>query len=83
MGHPFLIRVAAKVGSAATINTRWKSQFGDDLIWTRARIDDQIRAVQAGQVEALAHLRDRLRTIEDWNRQLPDMAEGCGTIPVP
>jgi hypothetical protein len=82
MGSPYVIRVTAKAGSAEIINARWKSLFGEDLIWTKARIAEQLRAVQTGHVEALADLRDKLKKIEDWNRELPDCAEDHGVVPI-
>lgn len=80
MSPPYLIRVAAKADSVATINTRWSARFGEELIWTKARIEEHIQAARSGAIESLAHLREQIRSIEDWNRVLPECAENHGTI---
>ena len=78
---PSLIQLVSKPGRERAINAHYKAELGKEfLIWTRGRIAAQIRAVHTGEVEALSHLRGQLETIEDWNRNLPEMAEGCGSV---
>src|SRR6185437_9290374 len=78
---PALIHLVSKPGRAQAINASYKAEVEDGfLIWTRDRIAARIRAVNAGQVEALNHLRGQLKSIDDWNRKLPEMAEGCGSV---
>jgi hypothetical protein len=78
---PALIHVVSKPGRAQAINASYRAEVENGfLIWTRDRIAAHIRAVNAGQVEALIHLRGQLGSIADWNRELPEMAEGCGSV---
>lgn len=77
----YLIHVIAKPGREEAINAIYRQEIGEDfLIWTKAHIAARIREVNAGKVEALSHLRGKLESIGDWNRQLPEMAEGHGSI---
>lgn len=81
MSQPSVIHVIAKPGRADAINAAYKAEIGEDfLIWTKAHIASRIRAVNAGKVEALFHLKGKLESIHDWNRELPEMAEGCGSV---
>lgn len=81
MSQPSIIQVVAKPGRSEAINACYRQELGEEfLIWTKAHIAERIRAVNAGQVEALSHLRGRLDSIADWNRALPEMAEGRGSI---
>lgn len=78
---PSVIQLVSRPGRERAINAHYKAELGKDfLIWTRAVIAARIRAVNAGEVEALLHLRGQLETIEDWNRALPEMAEGHGSV---
>lgn len=81
MSQLYLIHVTAKPGREEAINAFFQQELGEDfLIWTRAQIAARIRAVNAGELESLAHLRGKLESIADWNLALPEMAEGHGSV---
>jgi hypothetical protein len=81
VSQPSVIRVVAKPGRAEAINAKYRQELGEEfLIWTKALIAMRIRAVNAGKIEALAHLRGQINSITDWNRLLPHMAENNGRV---
>jgi hypothetical protein len=81
VSQPSVIHLTCRPGREDAINAIYRQEIGEPfLIWTRSQIAERIRAVNAGQVETLAHLRGKLASIEDWNRAFPEMCEGRGNI---
>jgi hypothetical protein len=75
------IRVRAAPGCSERINTMYDRVFHRVyLVWTRHLIAERIQSINAGDVEALQHLRGKLSSVEDWNSALPHMAEGHGRV---
>ncbi len=74
----YYVNVQAKAGCATQINELWaRAGHTRELIWTPERIQHEIEYIHA--TPERAHLR-YIRTVEDWNKSFPIMADGVGQV---
>jgi hypothetical protein len=73
----FYVNVHAKKGCSRQINTAWKKQFGNSLIFTPARIKKEIEFIKNDpKQQHLLYVDD----IFTWNNTFPIHANGRGQI---